>query len=187
MDRVEFDKLGLKDQVSYINDKLLAGVSLTKECEKIGIDRTTIRKRFLKDQWSFDKASNQYIKLDDKSSTKVLQKKPPEKAALLNPSALKSLNDFEKVKADLFELLQNKEEILDMIKNYKSNTNIIEIPELNINIMPDELKDIVHTRSLKIYDGIYNIFDKLSDMYPSIKKQDLTSLALYEFYLKYKK
>lgn len=188
MNRTEFDKLDLQQQVDYINKKLASGFSLTKECTNIGIDRTTIRKRFSKNDFSFDKDSNQYIKSsDDKSNTKVIQQVPQKNIPALNQNDLKVLQDFSTIKNDLFELIAHKDEIFDIIKNYKSNTNVIEIPELNINDIPAELQGNVSSKSLKIYDSIYELFDDLCKKYPSIKKQDMTSLALLEFYNKYKK
>lgn len=189
MDRIQFDNLDLQHQVEYINQKLASGISLTKECDSLGIDRTTVRKRFSKGSWIFDKTSNQYIKTNakDKSNTKVIQQVPQKNIPALNPNDLKVLQDFSTIKNDLFELIAHKDEIFDIIKNYKSNTNVIEIPELNINDIPAELQGNVSSKSLKIYDSIYELFDDLCKKYPSIKKQDMTSLALLEFYNKYKK
>ena len=45
MNREEFNKLGILDQIDYIN-KGLESKSVTKVCDSIGIDRGTVRKRF---------------------------------------------------------------------------------------------------------------------------------------------
>lgn len=195
MNRVEFDNLSIIEQVDYINKHLELGSSLTKECDSIGIDRKTIRKRFSKYGFSFNKDSNKYMKiLNDKSNikvvpreydTKVVEKHQAYKSnTIVRSEELKYLTS---IKDDLLELIKNKDDILKIIKDYKSNTKIIEIPELNINDIPEEMRRNIHTRSLKIYDPVYELFDGLCNKYLSIKKQDLVSLALLEFYNKYKK
>ncbi|MCR3761741.1 hypothetical protein KYB31_22470 [Clostridium felsineum] len=101
----------------------------------------------------------------------------------------KTIVEFNSIKNDLLELIKNKDDILKIIDDYKKNINnrIIDVPELNINDIPPEMQKNINTRSLKIYDPIYKLFSKLCNKYSSIKKQDLISLALLEFYNKYKK
>lgn len=189
MKRNEFDNLDIKDQLDYINKNMAAGLSLTKTCNEIKIDRTTVRKRFTKIGYVLDTNSNQYIKgtTPNNSITKVSQEKKLPAANVQAPGNLKLLNEFGKMKTDLLELINNKDEIMEMLEYYKNNTNVIEVPELNINDIPAELQDKVSARSLKIYDAVYKLFDELCSSYTSIKKQDMTSLALLEFYKKYKK
>ena len=42
-------------------------------------------------------------------------------------------------------------------------------------------------KSVKVYEKVYQSFDKVCSQFSGIKKQDIISLALYEFYEKYKK
>lgn len=198
MNRIEFDNMDLLEQVNYINAQLSLGSTLTKICEGIGIGRATVRDRFIKADYTFDKAKNQYLKsIDDKSNIKVVHKvlnqvslkKPVEYKSntIVKSKESQYLKEFYSIKDDLLELVKNKDDLLNIIREYKSNTKIIEIPELNINDIPSKLRKDINTRSLKIYDPIYNLFNELCDEYPSIKKQDLISLALLEFFNKYKK
>lgn len=60
MEKEEFNKLKIKDQVEYINQKL-DKKSLTEICKEINISRATIRKRFLKQVYEFNKIQNKYI------------------------------------------------------------------------------------------------------------------------------
>ena len=48
MNKLEFNQLELHQQVQYINDQLVLGSYITKVCDAIGIDRSTVRKRFKK-------------------------------------------------------------------------------------------------------------------------------------------
>ena len=69
MDRIKFDNLNVLEQIDYINNKITEGNTITKICEAIGIGRTTIRDRFIKEGYIFNKIDNIYI--NDKSSAKV--------------------------------------------------------------------------------------------------------------------
>ena len=60
MNKEQFNQLNLIDQMTYIND-LLNSMSLTKACELIGLDRSTIRKRFKSKGIIFNKDLNQYV------------------------------------------------------------------------------------------------------------------------------
>ena len=60
MGKEEFNKLNVKEQIEYINKKL-KNKTLTNLCEEIKISRSTIRERFLKQGYIFDKSKNKYI------------------------------------------------------------------------------------------------------------------------------
>ncbi len=60
MGKEEFNKLKVKDQVEYINQKL-ENQTLTYVCKEIQISRSTIRERFLKQGYVFNKNNNKYI------------------------------------------------------------------------------------------------------------------------------
>ncbi|WBL49676.1 DNA-binding protein [Clostridium estertheticum] len=219
LERVEFDRLEVLSQLEYINTELTKGNTLTKICEAIGVARTTIRDRFLKERYIFNKINNTYEY--DKSIIKVVKKqakgqmgffedapdnntagneKPlqPSKGTTIVAKKLQNQNvrpntdvqgiaDFNNIKNDLLDLVENKNDLMEMLKNYKSNINIIDVPQLDINTLPQDLQRDITTKSVKLYSPVYNSFDKLCKAYSSIKKQDLISLALFEFTNKYKK
>ena len=60
MGKDDFNKLNLKDQIEFIN-KNLERKTLTEICKEIKISRSTIRERFLKQGYIFDKSKNKYI------------------------------------------------------------------------------------------------------------------------------
>lgn len=63
----EFNKLGIDNQVEYLNINLREGLSLTKICKNIGIARSTVGGRVSKQGYIFNKEINQYV-LKDKTS-----------------------------------------------------------------------------------------------------------------------
>ena len=189
MDRTKFDSMQVLEQINYINSKLTEGNTITKICGAIGIGRTTIRDRFIKENYIFNKTNNTYNKSDDKSMTKVINESAPNKnntiVNIKNAYELQSIKDFNNIKDDMTELINNKDELLEMLKDYKSHTNVTDISQLNINNLPQEMQKDISTKSFKVYTPAFELFDKLCKEYSSIKKQDIVSLALYEFYLKY--
>lgn len=86
---------------------------------------------------------------------------------------------------ELNELLSLTGELKEMVSWYRkqTNTNIIELPEININIT--KLGGEVVTRSFKIYKEVAEDFSNFADSRKETQK-DLISLALLEFIQKYK-
>ncbi|MEG1149995.1 MAG: hypothetical protein RR929_00830 [Erysipelotrichaceae bacterium] len=62
MNKKEFNQLSIEHQVDYINSQL-GEISLTKICEVLDINRSTIRKRFIK--YNYKLIDNQYIIITD--------------------------------------------------------------------------------------------------------------------------
>ena len=60
MNKEEFNKLGVMDQIDFINIEL-EEKSLTKISEEIKVSRKTLRYRFEKTGYVYDKQSNKYI------------------------------------------------------------------------------------------------------------------------------
>ncbi|RXI70524.1 DNA-binding protein [Clostridium tetani] len=167
MNKKEFNRLNILEQVEYINNSLIDGSTVTKVCKDIGIARSTVGGRFKKEGYCFNNSLNRY---ELENNILVL---PSQKDNTINE--------------DLLELIDMKPDLIELIKFYKKNEVAIDMEELNINNIPEELKDNIKNRSIKVYDAIYTAFDELCSSYSSIKKQDLLSLALFEFIQKYKK
>lgn len=167
MNKKEFNRLNILEQVEYINNSLIDGSTVTKVCKDIGIARSTVGERFKKEGYCFNTALNKY---ELENNTLILQ------------------SEKDTINKDLLELIDLKPDLVELIKLYKKNNEIvIDMEELNINNIPEELKDNIKNRSIKVYDAIYTAFDELCSSYSSIKKQDLLSLSLFEFIQKYKK
>jgi len=113
------------------------------------------------------------------TSTKSLGKQEPRQQLQSIPKDISQLpNEFK-------ELLSLTGDLKEMVVWYKkqTNTNIIEVPELNINNI--KLNGEVITRSFKMYKEIAEEFSKFAENRKE-KQKDLISIAILEFINKYK-
>ncbi|WP_298841085.1 hypothetical protein [uncultured Clostridium sp.] len=62
MDKQEFNKLDIQDQLKYINNILVKGESLRNISSNLGISKTIIDNRFIEQCYIFNKEAMQYIK-----------------------------------------------------------------------------------------------------------------------------
>ena len=69
MTKEEFNKFSIDKQIDYLNTNLTEGVSLTILCKSIGIARSTVSGRALKQGYVFNKEINQYV-LNNKTDSK---------------------------------------------------------------------------------------------------------------------
>ena len=164
MDRKEFDNLDILEQVQYFNKQLTEGKTIRDIAEGISIARSTIRDRFKKIGYKYNKELNIYTKNTD--ITKI------------------SNNTKMNIDDDIKKLIKHKDILLEMAVDYKNNKTVTDT-EININDIPAELKAGVVIKSIKVYTDISNDFEKICNRYKGIKKQDLYSLALMEFTEKY--
>lgn len=61
MNKEEFNRLEVLEQIEYINKQIMYNKSITNVCKSIGVGRSTIRDRFKKVGYIFNKESNMYI------------------------------------------------------------------------------------------------------------------------------
>lgn len=139
LDRISFDKMTIKEQVDYINSKLKEKLSLRMISEEIGIQRKSIRLRFRKNGYEFDKKNNEYIyntnvfegedtdksKAEYKCNTNVVEDKKSG-AAKENTNVFKTekkekKKDEYKHNTNVFEKVPTKE-----IEKYKHNTIVFD-------------------------------------------------------------
>ena len=153
MVKEEFNKLNLKEQIEYINKKL-ENKTLTNLCEEIKISRSTIRERFFKQGYIFDKSKNKYIYSEANNE--------PENKNI-NANNTKVLE--EKIKA-----LESKIEAI----NDKLNNNYN-----SINIKNFEGKTV--SRCYRLYEDVQKEFSKFCKKNSNHKVQDILSMALYEY------
>lgn len=185
MNREKFDSMSTIEQVKFINNNLEEGLSLTKTCNTIGINRKTIKKRFEKINYFYNKNSNSYE--SQSNNTKVVQNTKVIKSGIksdyknngtiINKSNIK--ND-----EDLKELINMKDKLKEIIYKYEGG---ILIKELDLDRIPPKLKDEKINTGIKVYKGVYEEFNKVCKKYNALKKQDLISLAMFEFTERHKK
>ena len=125
-----------------------------------------------------------------KGNEKVNYIKPVEKQKVYQES---NSNEIQSLQKNTFQLPREFKELLsltgdlkEMVGWYKkqTNTNIIDIPELNIN--NSKLDGEVVTRSFKMYKSIAEEFTRFAENRKE-KQKDLISIAILELINKYKK
>ena len=190
MTKEEFNNLEVLKQLDYINGLLEKGKSLRSMGEDLEMSKSTFRSRFLKIGYTLNKEKNQYCNDNTvvvQLPSKIIKTPQVHTEHVVDPIKEHNTKVLQKYEKDINELITRKSDILEMLKNYKNNIPIDEIPELNINFLPKDLQKNITNKSIKIYNPIYKLFDEICNQYGSIKKQDIISLALLEFYNKYKK
>jgi len=189
MNKLEFNTLTIIEQINYVNERVKLSTT-AQVCRDIGIPRNTFRDRVKRVEYVFNEDVKQFEPLNKEviqlhqNNVKVQREVHGED---INPIASKNTNVILKYENDLLDLIENKTDLLEMLKNYKNNIDIIEVPQLDINSLPEELQKDIINKSIKLYQPVQKLYDKVCNKYPGFKKQDLISLALYEFCLKYKK
>ncbi len=206
MGKEEFNKLKVKDQVEYINQKL-DKKSLTEICKDINISRATVRKRFLKQGYVFNKNNNKYIYSSEENNeaqkenkhennTKVLEEKIQVLESKIEAIENKLNNNYKYIYSSeenneaqkenkhenntkvLEEKIQVLESKIEAIEN-KLNNNFS-----GVNIKKFEGKTV--SRCYRLYEEVQKEFSKFCKENSNYKVQDILSMALYEYMKDYK-
>lgn len=157
MNKEEFNKLNVKDQIEYINQEI-ENKTLTDVCKKIKISRSTIRERFLKQGYIFNKSENKYIYSSEANNRVQKENK---------------YNNNTKVLEEKINVLESKIEAIESKLNnrYKEN-NDIEVKKF-------EGKTV--SRCYRVYEDIQKEFSKFCKANSNYKVQDILSMAIYEY------
>jgi len=194
MNKLEFNNLKVLEQLDYVNKLLEQGNSLRGIARSLNMSKATYQVRFEKAGYTFNEKLQKYCKSNNNylSITKELQKNRKCDVQAVEPSITKVLPKYNKYISeddtqDIKDLLNVKDELLQMLKNYKSNINTTAKNKLDINNLPIELQTNIVNQSLKVYEPIAMLFNEICTEYSQYKKQDLFSIALLDFCNKYKK
>lgn len=177
MNKDKFNNLDIMEQVGYINNLLENKRSLTSISNDLHIGRSTIRDRFKKINYVYDKQLNQYIELKDNiKNTDVKQ---------CNTKSLKSIsNDNLKmynvsntdVNAKILNITNEYEILMEMIQLYKSNSNVLQ--NKIIIDLPEAESELT---SFRVNKEILKQFNDFTKEQKEFKKIDLVSMALKEY------
>ena len=183
MDKLEFNALELQDQVQYINDQLAGtGLSVTKVCEAIGIDRSTVRKRFKKGGYVFNTDLNLYkgdiLKVEGRKEIATTPNKKPHK----NKANTDNTNTLE----DRVKALEGQIKALEQIvhNNQINVTNTTNASNIELELMTFDADTV--TRAYRIYEDVQKDFKIFCKKHSEYKVQDIISTALVEFMNKHK-
>lgn len=174
----EFNKLDIKEQIEYINKLLTEGRSLTNISSDLNISRATIRKRFTKIGYIYNKQINSYIKA---SNTKVKQGNTDIQEAKEKTMYINSDTD---VKHKLIRIAKEYEILIEIIEKYKSTTNIV---QNNNNIVIDLPSNKSELTSFRVNSEILKEFNKFAKNNNQYRKIDIVSMALKEYIENHKK
>lgn len=195
MNKTEFNKLEVIEQIKYINKKLLEGNTLTNLCKSIGVGRSTIRDRFKKVSYEYNKTVNQYESIVEivESIESVLpaasnEAKKEDENIIIQESSKKVVGT---------ESYKNNEVLINMINSYDENLNKLneiydwyKLQSSNKVVQTEKFKvddfegDVV-VRSYKLYESVQQEFLEFCKSNNKYKVQDILSQALKEFLEKY--
>ncbi|MCC0705232.1 hypothetical protein IC213_19430 [Clostridioides sp. ES-S-0049-02] len=182
MDRYTFDNLPIKEQIQYINNKLLEGSTLTNTCKDIGIGRTTIRNRFKQHGYEFNQAKKLYISIVEvvelESSLKVVMQESSNKVVETDTNNINNLKD---ILYNFNEMNTKLNEVYSWYESQSSN-KVVGADKLNI----DDFEGNIVTRSYKVYEDIQKEFVAFCEANKKYRVQDIISQALKDFMDKYK-
>lgn len=175
MDRNTFDSLPIEDKINYINGKLSEGETVTQIREGLNLGEKTLQRLIKKAGYSYNQKIKKYVK----SSTNIIQ------------SESSITNIIPNIKDDLLEIIEMKEDLKKLIKQYKEgydkeHTSVIEvIVENNIKIdLPDA--EIVRT-TVRVNKDVLDCWNKFCNINKEFSKTDLLSSCMKEFIDKYNK
>ena len=191
MNKTEFNNLDVLKQIEYINKSLLGGNTLTNICKNIGIGRSTIRDRFKKVSYEYNKAINQY-----ESIVEIIEAETVAPAGANEP-----------IKEDIKPVIQqssnlvvgtDNEILTSLINNYDDMNNKLnemynwyKLQSSNKVVQTEKFKvddfegDIV-VRSYKLYEPIQREFLEFCKKNNKYKVQDILSQFIKEGLEKYK-
>lgn len=190
MDRKTFDELDKLEQIEYINKALAEGGSITNIVKSIGIGRTTIRDRFDKLNYVFDKKLNKYVE-NNNSTTDVIKPVSPslklkditikeeiEEPQVANNNCVTDVINIDNVKLqqNLLSIANEYDTLIQMIESFKQNSSILE-KQIVIDLPSKETT----LSTVRINSKALEQFNKFVEDNNQYKKVDLLSMALLEY------
>lgn len=160
MDKNKFNKLEAMDQIEFIN-KELKNKSLTKISEELKISRKTIRNRFEKIGYIYDKQSNKYRLETNKEDEEDFNNTINTKLLLERMNGLeRQINTLE-----------------EEVKLIKERPKIKEYKEIDIKMLDGETV----SRCYRLNKEIQKEFSNFCKQNSSYKVQDILAAALIEY------
>lgn len=181
MNKKEFDKLEVLEQIEYINKSLLEGYTLTSISSYIGIGRSTIGDRFKKVGYKYNKHINQYESIIEVIEAEPVEVREPIKESI-EPVIHESSNLVVGTDSDILTTIinnydDNMNKLNEMYNWYKlqSSNKVVEAKS-KIDI-PDYNEDIV-VRSYKLYISTHKRFTEFCKANNKYKVQDILCYLL---------
>lgn len=188
MTKEQFNALEVLKQIDYINEQLKNNKSITSVCKELGVGRTTIRDRFKKLDYVFDKESNAYVlkEVNNDCNIDVIDTNNGgyTHVGTINITGVSKeervLDIIEKsdaeVKNNLLDLAKNYELLREIIDIHISNKKVFK-QQIVINLEEAESKLV----TLRVNSNVLEQFNKFCDNNKQFKKVDLLSQAIKNF------
>ena len=191
MNKTEFNSLDVMEQIEYINKSLLEGNTLTNICKSIGIGRSTIRDRFKKVSYEYNKSINQYESIVEVIESETIAPaganepiKEDIKPVIQQSSNLVVGTDNEILTSLInnYDDMNNKlNEMYDWYKLQSSN-KVVQTEKFKV----DDFEGDIVVRSYKLYEPIQREFLEFCKKNNKYKVQDILSQFIKEGLEKYK-
>lgn len=188
MTKEQFNELEVLKQIDYINEQLKNNMSITGVCKDIGIGRTTIRDRFKRLGYLYDKEVNAYvlkeenndcnvgvIEVDNGYTTTVVDTEITEVHKEEGVLEIIEKSDDE-IRNNLLDLVKNYEVLKEIIDRHRCNTSVV---KKQIVIDLDDAGSKLVT--LRVNRTVLEQFNKFCDNNKQFKKVDLLSQAMKNF------
>ena len=191
MNKTEFNNLDVLEQIEYINKNLLGGNTLTNVCKNIGIGRSTIRDRFKKVSYEYNKNINQYesiVEIIEAETVAPAGANEPIKENI-KPVIQQSSNKVVRTDNEILTSLINNyddmnNKLNEMYNWYKlqSSNKVVQTEKFKV----DDFEGDIVVRSYKLYEPIQREFLEFCKKNNKYKVQDILSQFIKEGLEKYK-
>ena len=191
MNKTEFNNLDVLEQIEYINKNLLEGNTLTNGCKNIGIGRSTIRDRFKKVSYEYNKNINQYesiVEIIEAETVAPAGANEPIKENI-KPVIQQSSNKVVRTDNEILTSLINNyddmnNKLNEMYNWYKlqSSNKVVQTEKFKV----DDFEGDIVVRSYKLYEPIQREFLEFCKKNNKYKVQDILSQFIKEGLEKYK-
>ena len=188
MNKTEFNSLDVMEQIEYINKSLLNGNTLTNICKSIGIGRSTIRDRFKKVGYEYNKTINQYESIIEVVEAEPVEAKEPIREAI-EPVIQESSNLVVGTESSILTTIinnydDNMNKLNEMYNWYKlqSSNKVVQTEKFKV----DDFEGDIVVRSYKLYESIQKEFLEFCKINNKYKVQDILCQFIKEGLEKYK-
>lgn len=176
MNKDTFNNLDIENQIEYINNRLSDNnSSITSVCSELGIGRSTIRDRFKKHGYEYNKELKQYVYNPLSEVAITVDNTDVVQCNTDTVNEVITITDTD-IKNNILELANNYTDIMNMLEDYRRRTSVIK-QQIILDIEEAESK----LTTLRVNSKVLNDFNKFCDDNKQYRKIDLISQALKNF------
>lgn len=178
MDRTMFDELTNEGKISYINEELIKGKTVTRIREDLHLGEKTLQRIIKESGYKYNQKLKRYVK----QHTDIIQSKEYD---------IDNTFSIPRFKEDILEILDMKNDLKEIVKSFKEgydkeHTNVIEVvSEEGIKIeLPNS--DIVRT-TVRVNKDILDKWNDFCEKNREFSKTNLLSMCMKEYINKHDK